>query len=90
MKRVVEFILMAMQVGNVILLKAGHIGATECGLFPHWLWTMEDKSYLIRIPEEEMGATMAIFLFQKLLFLDRIGQCFRNRPSRMTCSCFVI
>jgi hypothetical protein len=46
---------------------------------------MEDKGCLIRVLEEERGATVAIFLFPRLLFLGGIGQCFKDRPSRMTC-----
>lgn len=37
---------------------------------------MENKSYVIRIPEDERGA---IFLFSKLLFLSGIGQVFQGQ-----------
>ena len=40
---------------------------------------MENKSYVIRIPEDERGAIMSIFLFSKLLFLSEIGQVFQGQ-----------
>ena len=40
---------------------------------------MENKSYVIRIPEDERGAIMSIFLFSRLLFLSGTGQVFQGQ-----------